>query len=150
MEALFRATRCGGFLIAEESDLGSWHVDKATPDAMRATFSAGVDAVFAIYSSRGIDSGLGASLADMVSNAGFETIKSSEKHRSVRGASSEAAYQEVSVRQLAETAHIDNPALVPRLCAFADCFRDRRLQYRTRTTVSVCATKRGWTKEQCR
>ncbi len=150
MEALFRATRCSGFLIAEESDLGSWHVDKATPDAMRATFSAGVDAVFAIYSSRGIDSGLGARLADMVSNAGFETIKSSEKYRSVQGASPEAAYQEVSVRQLAETAHIDNPALVPRLCAFADCFRDRRLQYRTRTTVSVCATKRGWTKEQCR
>lgn len=142
MDALFRATKCGGFLIVEESDLRSWHVDKATPDAMRATFSAGVDAVFSVYSSRRIDSGLGARLADMVSNAGFETIKSSEKYRSVQGASPEAAYQEVSVRQLAKTARIDNPALAKTLCTFADCFRDRRLQYRTRTTVSVCATKR--------
>ncbi len=143
MEALFRATRCGGVLIAEESDLHSWHVDKATPDALCSTFSAGVDAVFAIYSSRGIDSGLGAGLADIVSDIGFKRIKSSERYRSVRGASPEAAYQEVSVRQLADTARVDNPALVRRLCAFADCFRDRRLQYCTRTTVAVCATKRG-------
>ena len=141
IEAIFKTMKSGGRLLAEESDLNSWRVDKVTPESIRSIFSIGVDAVGAIYDSRGIDSGLGARLGILVRTAGFDLISSTERSRFVEGGSAEAVYQELTTRRLSETVLQEYPILSERLQSLANCFCDHRLRYETRTTVAVVAIK---------
>ena len=130
--------KSGAYLVVEESDLRSW-----APMApyLQTEFGEGIRAVLDLYAARGMNTGMGGDLAGLLSRSGFVVKHQESVSRTVGGGSEEAAYQELSARQLADSMERQDPDLARRLRAFAECFRDPELQYRSRTTVSVSAQR---------
>jgi ubiquinone/menaquinone biosynthesis C-methylase UbiE len=128
----------GAHLLVEESDLRSW--GPLTPH-LRAEFQKGVSTVLELYASRGMNIALGGRLVELLSDSGFAIVRRDVASRTVSGGTAEAAYQELSTRQLASSVAMECPEVSRELTAFCACFRDPGLRYKSRTTVSVAARR---------
>jgi len=132
--------KVGGYLIAEESDLRTW---LPLSDQLEGNFCDGIAAVSKLYSARGLDMSIGATLASLLAKSGFAVIRQASARREVAGGSAEAVYQGLSMRLLADSVVEEYPELSAELSVFADCFSEPGLRYQSRTTVSVCAQRVG-------
>ncbi len=138
LNKIYGSLKSGGCLIAEESDLRSW---QPLSDHLAAVFSDGVQALTAVYTARGMDTSLGAKLADLMSEAGFQVTNQRPTQREVVGGSPEAIYQGISARQLAGAVSNELPDLSQKLLVFSECFSDPQLKYQSRTTISVVGNR---------
>lgn len=133
-----RSLKRDGILLVEESDLRSW-----APVALHRNEECqeGIETVLGLYTARGMNVGLGSDLPALLSKIGFEVNHQDSASRIVLGGSEEATYQERSVRQLAHAVGEQRPSVAEALRSFADCFRDPKVRYRSRTTVAVLARR---------
>ena len=108
---------------------------------LQTTFQTGVNAVFAIYSSRGMDIQMGDNLAASLTGVGYLVDTQIRKKRMVRGGSREAVYQSISANQLADSLGQCDIESIDSIKNFAQCLLDPELYYQSRTTVAVLATR---------
>lgn len=142
LERIRRSMRRGALLLLEESDLRSWGANGDTSQEINTKFNQGVRAVLQMYSARGMNVSMGDSLAEMLEDLDFEVVAEKRTNRSVTGGGAEARYQKMSVLHLARGMGGTDPAGAETLEAFACCFDEPALRYRSRTTVSVMARAR--------
>lgn len=132
-----RSLKQGGMLLVEESDLGTW---APTAKHRSTEFQKGVELVLHLYAGRGMNVGLGSDHPALLTKVGFKVNHQDSASRIVLGGSAEATYQERSVRQLADaTEGQQRTSVAEGLRSFADCFRDPKVRYRSRTTVAILA-----------
>lgn len=130
-----------GIILIEESDLSTWRSEGSTPELLQKVFQNGVEVIFSVYKSRGMNIRLGSELTTLLGEAGMTVTGHKVFKRHVIGGSSEAVYQSKSMSQLARATgrgHSDYASIK----RFADCLLNPELRYQSRTTVSVTAEKR--------
>lgn len=141
LRKILASVKPGGILLAEESDLTSWSPDDALPEHLQTAFQSGVDAVFEVYDSRGIDTEIGRKLPSILTDIGFTVADENEHKRTVNGGSPEAVYQSLSAEQLARSLDRTSRKRSKRLGMLAECLLNPDLRYQSRTTVSVSAVR---------
>lgn len=140
LKKVYAALKPGAWLVAEESDLSSWRFETGSLGAQQI-FQSGVASLFEIYKSRGMNPQLGAGLSKSVQAAGLTVEQVRERSRTVRGGSPEASYQSTSAEQLAQSLLESDPDRKKSLLALSNCILDPTLSYRSRSTISITATK---------
>jgi SAM-dependent methyltransferase len=142
LDRIRRSMRRGAHLLLEESDLRSWGALGDPFEERHTKFNQGVRAVLQVYAARGMNVSLGDSLAAKLEELAFDVVAERRTNRSVTGAGAEANYQRLSVLHLARGMGETDPEGAKTLEAFACCFDEPALCYRSRTTVSVMARAR--------
>jgi hypothetical protein len=138
---LLFATKPGGLLLAEESDLHTWKVLSASSDAQARAFSNGIRAMHDIYARRGLDTAVGQGLSHLLADAGFAVTNKTTRTWRVQGATAEAQFHVRSMRQLAKSSRKLYPALADRVLAVALCCEDPSFEYQSRSTIAIVAIR---------
>lgn len=131
--------RRGAQLIVEESDLRSWVAEVESGEASSERFNLGVRAVLELYSSRGMNVAIGATLPEALRQTGFEIVDERSACRLVAGGSAEACYQRISVLHLIRGLKHAGAVPAAALTGLVECLANPALRYRSRTTVTVTA-----------
>ena len=141
LDSVFRALKPGGTLLAEESDLSTWAASSETPKAIREAVSNGIEAVLSVYESRDMDIRLGSRLASKIEASGLSVQGTACHDRLVKGGSTEAMYQQLTIERLAQSIRLEDVAVAGKLDRLAQWMSSDALRYRSRKTVAVWARK---------
>jgi SAM-dependent methyltransferase len=141
LDNLCQSLKPAGLLLIEESDFSGAGAIDSTPDALRATYTAGLTALLSLYRQRGLNIHLGAALPELLQQRALTVEPAQRRHRIVQGGSREAVFHRDTYAQARDA--ILNAGIAPAdlVDAVIAAHRDNRLFYRSRQTVSVLAKR---------